>query len=207
MKELKLLIQEIGFQKKIKILDVGFGSGRDSLYFKNKGYNVYSIDTVKEFCDYAKSKGLDNVYCISIEDINYINEFDAIWACASLLHIELNKLEYVFNKCYKALKNNGVMYVSFKYGTFEGFIDDRYFTYLNEDSFNNIIKTTNFKVEKILIKEDKLNRDIKWLNAIIKKEEDTYSVVTNTFAKYIISGVKCITLDEKDKNIYNKIVL
>ena len=33
---------------------------------------------------------------------------------------ELNKLEYVFNKCYKALKNNGVMYVSFKYGTFEG---------------------------------------------------------------------------------------
>lgn len=37
-----------------------------------------------------------------------------------------------------------------------------------------------------------------------KKEEDTYSVVTNTFAKYIISGVKCITLDEKDKNIYKK---
>ena len=26
----------------------------------------------------------------------------------------------------------------------------------------------------ILIKEDKLNRDIKWLNVIIKKEEDTY---------------------------------
>ena len=66
------------------------------------------------------------------------------------------------------------MYVSFKYGAFEGFIDDRYFTYLNEDSFNNIIKNTNFKIEKILIKEDKLNRDIKWLNAIIKKEEDTY---------------------------------
>ena len=152
-----------------KILDVGFGSGRDSLYFKNKGYNVYSIDNVKEFCDHAKSKGLDNVYCISIEDINYINEFDAIWACASLLHIELNKLEYVFNKCYKALKNNGIMYVSFKYGTFEGFINDRYFTYLNEDSFNKIIKNTNFKVEKILIKEDLLNRDIKWLNIILKK--------------------------------------
>ena len=152
-----------------KILDVGFGSGRDSLYFNNKGYNVYSIDNVKEFCDHAKSIGLDNVYCISIEDINYINEFDAIWACASLLHIELNKLEYVFNKCYKALKNNGVMYVSFKYGTFEGFIDDRYFTYLNEDSFNNIIKNTNFKIDKILIKEDLLNRDIKWLNIILKK--------------------------------------
>ena len=61
------------------------------------------------------------------------------------------------------------MYVSFKYGTFEGSIDDRYFTYLNEDSFNNIIKNTNFKIEKILIKEDKLNRDIKWFNIILKK--------------------------------------
>ena len=61
------------------------------------------------------------------------------------------------------------MYVSFKYGTFEGSIDDRYFTYLNEDSFNNIIKNTNFKIENILIKEDKLNRDIKWFNIILKK--------------------------------------
>ena len=30
-----------------KILDVGFGSGRDSLHFVNKGYEVVSIDTIK----------------------------------------------------------------------------------------------------------------------------------------------------------------
>ena len=41
-----------------KILDVGFGSGRDSLYFKNKGYIVYSIDPIKEFFDNGKSIGL-----------------------------------------------------------------------------------------------------------------------------------------------------
>ena len=125
---------------------------------------------VEEFCDYAKSIGLDNVYCISIEDIIYINEFDAIWACASLLHIELNKLEYVFNKCYKALKNNGVMYVSFKYGTFEGFIDDRFFTYLTEERFTNIINQTNYEIDKLWITEDKLNRDVKWLSLIIGKQ-------------------------------------
>ena len=38
---------------------------------------------------------------MSIEDINYINEFDAIWACASLLHLKSNKLVDIFNKCYK----------------------------------------------------------------------------------------------------------
>ena len=46
----------------------------------------------------------------------------------------------------KALKDNGVMYVSFKYGDFEGIIDDRYFTYLNEQTFANIINQTNFKM-------------------------------------------------------------
>ena len=153
-----------------KILDVGFGSGRDSLYFKNKGYEVISIDPIKEFCEKGKSIGLDNVIQMSIEDIKYNNEFDAIWACASLLHLESNKLVDVFNKCYRALKDNGVMYVSFKYGEFEGVIDDRYFTYLVEESFINIINQTKFKIDKIWINnEDKLNRDVKWLNGLLIK--------------------------------------
>ena len=91
-------------------------------------------------------------------------------ACASLLHIKSNKLVDVFNKCYKALKDKGVMYVSFKYGDFGGIIDDRYFTYLTEGTFTNIINQTNFKIDKLWITKDKLNRDIKWLNMVLKKE-------------------------------------
>ena len=61
------------------------------------------------------------------------------------------------------------MYVSFKYGDFEGIIDDRYFTYLTEETFANIINQTKFKIDKLWINEDKLNRDVTWLNVIIKK--------------------------------------
>ena len=150
------------------ILDIGFGSGRDSLYFSNK-YEVYSIDPVEEFCEHAKTLGLTNVYCMKVQDINFINKFDGIWACASLLHIPSYELVDVLNKCYKALKDNGVMYVSFKYGDFEGIIDDRYFTYLTEETLTNIINQTNFKIDKLWINEDKLNRNVKWLNVIIKK--------------------------------------
>lgn len=106
---------------------------------------------------------------MSIEDIEYNNEFEAIWESASLLYLKSNKLVNVFNKCYKALKEKGVMYVSFKYGDFEGIIDDRYITYLTEETLNNIINQTNFKIDKLWITQDKLNRDIKWLNVIIKK--------------------------------------
>lgn len=75
----------------------------------------------------------------------------------------------MLNKCYKALKDNGAMYVSFEYGDFKGIVDDRYFTYLTEETFTNIINQTNFTINKLWITEDKLNRDVKWLNVIINK--------------------------------------
>ena len=118
---------------------------------------------------YNLNLGLDNVVRMSIEDTENNKKFDAICSYASLLHLKSNKLVDVFNKCYKSLKDKGVMYVSFKYGDFEGIIDDRYFIYLTEESFTNIINQTNFKIDKLCINEDKLNRDVKWLNVIIKK--------------------------------------
>lgn len=129
------------------------------------------MDPIIDFCENAKSIGLDNVIQMSIEDTDYNNEFDAIWACASLLYLKSNKLVDVFNKCYKALKDNGVMYVSFKYGDYEGVIDDRYFTYLTEETFINIINQTNFKINGLWINEDELNRDVKWLNVTLIKQE------------------------------------
>ena len=64
------------------ILDIGFGSARDLLYFKDNGYEVYGIDPIKEFCDNAKELGIINIYQQSVLDISYVNKFNAIWACA-----------------------------------------------------------------------------------------------------------------------------
>ena len=46
-----------------KILDIGFGSGRDMLYFSSKGYNVFGIDNVSEFVDNGKANGLNVELC------------------------------------------------------------------------------------------------------------------------------------------------
>ena len=106
------------FEKYLKedsktILDIGFGSGRDSLYFKDKGYDVTSIDPVVEFCDHGIKIGLDKVGCMRVQDMTFDNEFDGIWACASLLHITTYEMVSVLNKCYNALNSGGVMYCSF----------------------------------------------------------------------------------------------
>ena len=43
---------------KLSVLDVGFGSGRDRLYFKSLGYDVEGIDTSLPFVIDAKKKDL-----------------------------------------------------------------------------------------------------------------------------------------------------
>ena len=70
-----------------RIMDLGFGSARDSLYFKSKGYQVTSIDPIKKFCVKAEKLGLDDIKCMTAQEIDYNEEFDGIWACASLLHV------------------------------------------------------------------------------------------------------------------------
>lgn len=153
-----------------RIMDLGFGSGRDSLYFKSKGYAVTSIDPAKEFCVKAKELGLDDVRCITAQEIDDSNEYDGIWACASLLHVPSNELNDVFKKCYKSLKKNGVMYCSFKYGEFEGIRKERFFLDLNESTFEKYVAETGFEIVEFLVTNDvRPDRVEKWLNVILKK--------------------------------------
>ena len=153
-----------------RIMDLGFGSGRDSLYFKTKGYIVTSIDPTKEFCVKAKELGLNDIRCITAQEIDYNNEFDGIWACASLLHVPTKELNDVFNRCYKSLKKNGIMYCSFKYGNFEGIRRERFFVDLNEELLKEYIKNTGFIIKEFLITKDvRPDREESWLNVILKK--------------------------------------
>ena len=151
------------------ILDIGFGSGRDSLYFSNK-YEVYSIDPLEDFCEHAKHLGLKNVYCKRVQDIEYIDMFDGIWACASLLHIPTYEMVDVLNKCYRALKENGIMYCSFKHGEFEGERNGRFFIDLIEERFRQFVEKTSFKILEVYITEDvRTDRTERWLNVVLRK--------------------------------------
>ena len=54
------------------------------------------------------------------KELDEIEKYDGIWACASILHLPMNELKVVFGKMIKALKRDGIIYTSFKYGDFEG---------------------------------------------------------------------------------------
>ena len=153
------------------ILDIGFGSGRDSLYFKANGYKVYAIDPEESFVKHAKENGLENVYQLKAEDISFKNMFDGIWACASLLHVSSANIPSVLTKCSEALKKDGIMYASFKYGDFEGERNGRFYLDLNENTIKRFLQESDLELVETLITEDvRIGNNTKWFNIILRNK-------------------------------------
>ena len=158
-----------------KILDAGCGSGRDSLFFKQQGYSVVSFDISKDLVDLASRLIGQKVLHMSFNELNFENEFNGIWASASLLHVPQEEIDDVFGKLSRALKKNGVLYASFKYGDKERKDGDRFFNDFNEEKLNLLMnRHKNLKVEKYWITED-VREDRKnefWMNVLFKLHSD-----------------------------------
>lgn len=154
-----------------KILDLGCGSGRDSLYFKQQGYSVTAVDGSVEMCRQTEKNIGQTVLHMTFEEIDFDSEFDGIWACASLLHVPSDEIVSVMTRIEKALKPSGYFYCSFKYGDYEGERNGRYFTDYTEDSIDKLFKGfPSFKKMEMWITDDvRPDRDEKWVNCIFRK--------------------------------------
>lgn len=155
------------------ILDFGCGSGRDTRYFLEHGFVVDAVDGSLEMCKRASDITGIRVKHMMFDELNETNKYDAIWACSSILHLSYMQLVAVFNKMLKALKANGIIYTSFKYGDFEGVRNGRYFIDFDEEKLERLKKDVPaLEVEKIWITTDvRPGRDEeKWMNLILKKK-------------------------------------
>ena len=156
-----------------KILDLGCGSGRDSKEFINRGYKVTAVDGSEKLAKEASKLIKQKVIISTFQELKLKEKFDGIWACASLLHINRDELKIVLRKLYENLKDDGIFYMSFKYGDKE-YIDDknRYFNCYTDEGISKFInENTEFSIIDLYITEDKLGRidEVKWLNVICKR--------------------------------------
>lgn len=154
------------------ILDLGCGSGRDSLSFRKLGYTITAVDGSPVLCEIASKLIGQNVLLQRFEDIDYVEEFDGIWACSSLLHVAYAELPFILKRLYRALKPSGTLYLSFKYGAFEGERNGRYFTDCDEKRLKHLIdESGGFRLIEQWITEDaRPARDEYWLNALCSKQ-------------------------------------
>ena len=154
-----------------RILDAGCGSGRDSKAFKQHGFSVVAFDASKEMCRMASELLGEEVWQMRFEEIAFNEEFDGIWACASLLHVAEYELPSVVKRLNKALKPNGKLYVSFKYGNGTKQRGERTFSDYTEESLRELLENSGFEIREAGITTDiRPGRDDeKWVNAIAGK--------------------------------------
>lgn len=155
------------------ILDFGCGSGRDTKYFLSAGMQVDAIDGSEELCKLASKYTGIPVKQMLFEELDVKAQYDGIWACSSILHLPKDELKDVLKKMLAALKEHGIIYTSFKYGTFEGERNGRFFTDFTEETFQKFVKD----IAGIQIEEEWITRDVRprrgeerWLNLILRKK-------------------------------------
>ena len=151
------------------ILDLGCGSGRDSLTMYEMGFDVTPLDASEEMCKLAEiHTGLD-VLQMFYEDMEFEDVFDGIWACGALVHVPKNEMPEILGRIHDALCSRGVLYMSVRKGEFEGFRGERYFTDYTMDSLISMIsKTGLFDIIKTWETDDvrSSHSDRVWINLL-----------------------------------------
>ena len=153
------------------ILDLGCGSGRDSLYFIEQGYKVTPIDGSLEMVKFSSRLLGQKVLHMKFSELNFNKEFNGIWACASLLHVSKENIYSVIRKLLKALKEDGIIYISFKYGKGEEKIKERLFSYYTKGEIKKLIaRFSRLEIVEVWRTADQEKRKKDWLNVLVRKK-------------------------------------
>ena len=154
-----------------RILDAGCGSGRDSKAFLDRGYYVVSIDASPKMVDATTKLTGQEAFCLAFQDAAFVDKFDGVWACASLLHVPLAELNDVLCRLASALRSSGIIYASFKEGQGERHHDGRQFTDMDESSITQLV-TSIGELEMVQFwrtSDLRTERVDQWVNVILQK--------------------------------------
>ena len=147
-----------------RILDLGCGSGRDTLRFWDMGFDVLPADGSEGMRRVAKERlGID-IVPMRFDELPWIDEFDGVWSCSSLLHVPSADLPHVFSLVRRALRDGGMFFCSFKRGDFEGERDGRRYTDMTSDSLRRLLTSSGFAASDIW--EEVGSDGTAWVNSI-----------------------------------------
>ena len=159
--------------KTLDILDFGCGPGRDMCVFKSLGHRPVGLDGSKEFCKMAQQLSdcptLNQQFLkLELKDNNY----DGIFANASLFHVPSQELPRVLRELHSALRKDGILFSSNPRGNAEGWQGQRYGHYMEIEASETILEQSGFSIiEHYFRPSGKPREQQPWL-AIVSQRQD-----------------------------------
>ena len=153
------------------VLDAGCGSGRDSKRLIEFGFHVDAFDASEALATLAQQLLGKPVRVATFMQFTSTQQYDGIWACASLLHVSKASLPDTFAHLASMLKSGGAFYCSFKYGQGEVERDGRSFTHCDEALLAELLTGSPLVIDKVWLTTDlRVGRENEqWLNAVLLK--------------------------------------
>lgn len=146
MVEREHFLERLRAEGKLRLLELGGGTGQDSLFFKGQGINVVATDLSPNMVELCREKGLD------AREMDFLSlafppgSFDACYAFNSLLHVPNADLGRVFSEIATILKPGALVYFG-QYGGdgFEGILPDdwhnpkRFFSFRTDEQILEVV--------------------------------------------------------------------
>lgn len=151
------------------ILDVGCGSGRDSLAFVHQGFRVVALEPCEALASRAEALLQQPVVRRRVQELEETETFDGIWACASLLHVPARETPAVLARLARALRPGGILYASYKLGQGEREAE-RLFHDQDEGSLRALLEGASLETLELWLTDDARGiHGQRWVNALASR--------------------------------------
>ena len=157
-----------------EVLDLGCGSGRDTIVLEERGFYVTPMDGSEEMCKLAEINTDQEVLQMTYDEMEFDDVFDGIWACAALVHLTDDEMREIMKKLIQALKADGILYFSVHKGDRDGIFNGRYFRdYTRKERSDLMEEFPELELINMWTTQDARSgkSDGQWLNVLAKKSD------------------------------------
>lgn len=157
-----------------EVLDLGCGSGRDTIVLEERGFYVTPMDGSEEMCKLAEINTDQEVLQMTYDEMEFDDVFDGIWACAALVHLTDDEMREIMKKLIQALKADGILYFSVHKGDRDGIYNGRYFRDYTRKELSDLMEEfPGLELINMWTTQDARSgkSDGQWLNVLAKKSD------------------------------------